>query len=232
MNTQHTTHIFTDGASRGNPGPGGWGAIIEHGGRVVERGGREEKTTNNRMELTAVLEALIALGDSQDVVHIYSDSSYVINGSTKWVHGWVNNNWQTKEGKDVLNRDIWERLASKLQNYTIEWHNVAGHSGIPGNERADVIATAYADGKDIDLFAGERSAYSVDIDKRDVDPNLAKKKAHSGAKAFSYVSLVDGEVRVHKTWVECKARVDGKKARFRKVLSKEEELALVAEWSK
>lgn len=226
------TIIFTDGSSRGNPGPGGWGAIIWHGDRVIETGGREESTTNNRMELTAVIEALKMIGKIDGSVHVYSDSSYVINGSTKWINGWVQNEWKTKEEKDVLNRDLWEVMLNKVKEYDIVWHNVAGHSGIPGNERADQIATSFADMSDTGLFVGDKETYTVDLEKREGDEILKKKKAHSGAKAFSYVSLVDGEVQVHKTWLECKARVDGKKAKFRKVLSKAEEDALVAEWSK
>ena len=135
--------IFTDGASKGNPGPGGWGAIVANGARVYELGGGETNTTNNRMELKAVLEALkkVATLPAQGI-DMYVDSKYVIQGATEWGSGWRRNGWITSTKKSVLNRDLWEPLLDVIDAVSgkISWHNVGGHIGIPGNERVDEIA--------------------------------------------------------------------------------------------
>ncbi len=126
------TVIFTDGSARGNPGPGGWGAIILTPDIAVEMGGRENHTTNNRMELLAVISALEHVEARE--VEVCTDSAYVINGITRWVLGWQKNNWQTSKKEDVLNRDLWERLVEATQHRVIDWKLVKGHSGNPGNE--------------------------------------------------------------------------------------------------
>ena len=102
--------IFTDGASRGNPGPGGWGAIILSGDTTVEIGGRENLTTNNRMELLAVISAILKLPNEKQPIIVYTDSAYVVSGATRWIFGWQKNNWKTTQKEDVLNRDLWGRL--------------------------------------------------------------------------------------------------------------------------
>ena len=140
--------IFTDGASRGTPGPGGWAAVIRTESKVVEIGGREEHTTNNRMELRAAIEALkyLEFGNHYwSLVTIYSDSHYLINGITKWIFDWQKKNWRTRARKAVLNQDLWEELSVLVEKKNIEWKYVAGHSGVESNERADQIATAFAD---------------------------------------------------------------------------------------
>lgn len=230
--------VFTDGSSRGNPGPGGWGAIVTSDSLVHELGGHEAHTTNNRMELKAAHEALVcALDLSPKTIDIYTDSSYVLQGATQWGAGWRRNNWVTATKKPVLNRDLWEPFLSFLDRVSVPivWHNVGGHVGIPGNERADEIATSYADGVPAHLYAGPRLSYTVDVSVVAADTELAAKKSdarsRSNTKAYSYVSEVDGVVQVHASWAECEARVRGKKARFKKALSLQEEQEIVRMFS-
>ncbi|MDE2218402.1 MAG: ribonuclease HI, partial [Patescibacteria group bacterium] len=184
--------IWSDGASRGNPGQGGWGVIIVSSEKeVVELGGGEEHTTNNRMELTGAISALSFVSKNNfttaEKILIHTDSSYVINGITKWVYGWRKNNWQTSQKEDVVNRDLWEELFSLVAGKKIEWKYVAGHSGTPGNERCDEIATSFADGNIPSLYRGSLSDYPVSLfDLSDVSPvgNKNKKnKSRSKAKA-------------------------------------------------
>ena len=157
--------IFSDGSSRGNPGPGGWGAIVASGGKVTELGGRENHTTNNRMELRGAIDALSSLGSpvSKSEIILNTDSSYVINGITKWVYGWQKNGWKSSQKEDVVNRDLWEQLIEVSRGLKIKWNYVGGHIGVPGNERCDEIATSFADNADIKLFKGRVSDYEVDL---------------------------------------------------------------------
>ncbi|MDO8510123.1 MAG: ribonuclease HI [bacterium] len=223
--------VFTDGAAKGNPGPGGWAAILAEGDTVTELGGHEPHTTNNRMELTA---AIMALENSKAAAPaLFTDSSYLINGITKWVPSWQRRGWQTIKKENVLNRDLWEALAVLTAKKNISWHYVGGHVGVPGNERTDAIATAFADGKHTRLFKGTRRDYPVNLTKLAGIEASENKKNHSRAKAYSYVSLVNGEIRRHDTWASCEAAVRGKpNARFRKVTSAREESALIADWKK
>ena len=131
--------IYTDGACRGNPGPGGWGAVLYRDGGVNELSGAESNTTNNRMELTAPVEALSALPDSSHVA-LYTDSQYVKNGITVWISNWKRNGWKTSNGKQVKNQDLWQALDQSTQRHVVEWYWVKGHSGEAGNERADELA--------------------------------------------------------------------------------------------
>ena len=131
--------IYTDGACRGNPGPGGWGALMIFGNHEKERFGGEKETTNNRMELTATIEALKALTRNCEV-NLYTDSTYVKNGVQQWMEKWKINNWKTANRKPVKNRDLWERLDELTTRHKISWHWVKGHSGDIGNERADELA--------------------------------------------------------------------------------------------
>ncbi|MES1253980.1 MAG: ribonuclease HI, partial [Acidobacteriota bacterium] len=143
----HPIIVFTDGAAKGNPGPGGWGVVIvSPAGHVVELGGGAGLTTNNKMELTGAIEALQRLNGTMGAVAIYTDSTYVIQGISKWIWGWRRRGWKTADGGDVQNRELWERLAREVDARganTIAWHYVRGHSGIPGNERVDEIANAF-----------------------------------------------------------------------------------------
>ena len=131
--------IYTDGACRGNPGPGGWGAFLCRDGKTTELSGSESRTTNNRMELTAPVKALDALPESS-YVSLYTDSQYVKNGITVWISNWKKNGWKTSNGKQVRNRDLWQALEQSSQRHVVEWHWVKGHSGDAGNERADELA--------------------------------------------------------------------------------------------
>jgi ribonuclease HI len=226
-------NIFTDGSSLGNPGPGGWGAIVVLGDNIKELGGGEKHTTNNRMELSATIGALKFVSNGNIILH--TDSSYVINGITKWVWGWKKNNWITSTKTEVINRDLWEELSDLVAGKKIEWKYVGGHIGVAGNERADTIAVSFAEGKPVQLFDGKFSEYEVK-NILDISHDIAQKKdrgaskAHSKAKAFSYVSLVDGKIMTHQTWAECEARVKGKAAKFKKALSKTDEETIIRKW--
>ena len=132
--------IYSDGACRGNPGPGGWGAILRMGHHEKELSGSEAETTNNRMELTAVIRALTALKEPCEV-HLHTDSRYVIDGITGWIFGWQKNGWKTAAKKPVLNADLWQDLLAATRRHKIEWIWVKGHDGHPENERADQLAS-------------------------------------------------------------------------------------------
>ena len=138
--------IFTDGACRGNPGPGGWGALLRTGGKERELSGGEDLTTNNRMELTAAIRALEAL-TKPCRVKLHTDSQYVRDGITKWIHGWRRNGWRTADRKPVKNAELWQELLDAAERHRIEWHWVRGHSGHPENDRVDALACAEADAR-------------------------------------------------------------------------------------
>jgi len=131
--------IWTDGACSGNPGPGGWGAVLIAGEHEKDLKGGEADTTNNRMELTAAIEALDAL-KRPSVVDLHTDSQYVKGGITGWIHGWKRNGWKTADKKPVKNVDLWQRLDTALQRHKVTWHWVKGHAGNEANERADQLA--------------------------------------------------------------------------------------------
>ena len=131
--------IWTDGACKGNPGPGGWGALLRYGDREKELFGGERLTTNNRMELMAVIEALSSLKRRCDVI-VHTDSQYVQLGITEWIGNWIRRDWRTADKKPVKNADLWQRLHSVAAGHDVHWHWVKGHAGIDGNERADELA--------------------------------------------------------------------------------------------
>lgn len=131
--------IYTDGACSGNPGPGGWGALMKRGGTCEELSGYEHLTTNNRMELSGALEALKVLANPCEV-HVYTDSRYLQDGMRTWIHNWKANGWQTKDRKPVKNQDLWQELDRLTHVHTITWHWLRGHAGHPENERADFLA--------------------------------------------------------------------------------------------
>src|SRR3989344_5132969 len=222
--------IFTDGASKGNPGPGGYGAVILNGNMVSELGGREERTTNNRMELHAATEAFSYLNSAglhatRYTLRVYSDSSYLIGGITKWVSAWKQNGWKTKQKEDVLNRDLWEKLDELATNLKIEGHKVAGRADPPGNARADEIASAFGEGIIPELYSGPRSGYQINLSR------IGLQTGSRSGKVYSYISLVDGVVMTHKTWDACKRRVEGKSGvRYRKALTAQEETEIMREF--
>jgi ribonuclease HI len=135
---------FTDGACKGNPGPGGWGVLLRMGAHEKELSGGEPLTTNNRMELTAAIEGLNAL-TRPCTVKLSTDSRYVMDGLTKWVHGWQRNGWRTADKKPVKNAELWQALIAAAARHQVEWKWVKGHAGHPDNERADRLASAAAD---------------------------------------------------------------------------------------
>ncbi|MBI36766.1 MAG: ribonuclease HI [Alphaproteobacteria bacterium] len=139
MNDLPKVDIFTDGACSGNPGPGGWGAILRYKSHECELMNAELKTTNNRMELTAAIEAFESL-KIPSFANVYTDSVYLRDGITKWIHKWKENGWRTAAKKPVKNVDLWKRLDTAIAHHKVEWHWVKGHAGHPDNERADTLA--------------------------------------------------------------------------------------------
>ncbi|MDO9478761.1 MAG: ribonuclease HI [Pseudohongiella sp.] len=139
MLSEHV-EIYTDGACKGNPGKGGWGALLTYKGVVKELYGGEMQTTNNRMELTAVIRALEALKRPGLQIHVYSDSRYVLSGIEEWLPAWKARSWKTSSRKPVLNQDLWQQLDQLNQQHQVVWHWVKGHSGNAGNEKADELA--------------------------------------------------------------------------------------------
>jgi ribonuclease HI len=142
--------IYTDGACRGNPGPGGWGAVLRYGNNEKLLYGGESETTNNRMELTAVIRALECLKHNKRRVRITTDSKYVLQGITEWIQGWKAKGWRTASKKPVMNADLWQALDALVQQFDIDWHWVKGHSGHPENELADELANRGID--ELDSF--------------------------------------------------------------------------------
>lgn len=131
--------IYTDGACRGNPGPGGWGALIKFDSVEKEIYGGQANTTNNQMELAAAIEGLATLKESCSV-ELFTDSKYVMDGITKWIQNWKKNNWRTAAKKDVKNKELWQKLDQLISQHQVQWHWVKGHSGDVGNEAADLLA--------------------------------------------------------------------------------------------
>ena len=132
-------HIYTDGACKGNPGPGGWGAILNYNGNIKEINGYSPDTTNNIMEITAVIKAISSLNRPCTII-ITTDSTYVKNGITKWIHAWKNKNWKTANKKSVKNKKLWQELDKAIKEHDVTWKWVKGHSGHPQNEKADELA--------------------------------------------------------------------------------------------
>jgi ribonuclease HI len=143
--TDKGVEVYADGACKGNPGPGGWGALLVAGGKETELHGGEPATTNNRMELTAVIRALDSL-PAGSRVRLYTDSQYVQLGITEWIHAWKRRGWKTADKKPVKNEDLWKLLDVAARRHKVEWHWVKGHAGHPGNERADALANKGVDG--------------------------------------------------------------------------------------
>ena len=139
MVTETLINIYADGGCRGNPGPGGWGVLMQIGENSKELWGGEANTTNNRMELTAVIRALEAL-KRPTAAHIHTDSQYVQKGISQWIHNWKRNGWRTADKKPVKNAELWQRLDELAQTHELKWLWVKGHAGHPGNERADALA--------------------------------------------------------------------------------------------
>ena len=137
--------VYTDGACKGNPGPGGWGVYIQSNVDEKELYGGSPETTNNQMEMQAALEALKYLKDEDEVIELYTDSNYLRQGITEWIHKWKKNNWKTAAKKPVANRDLWIEISDLNEKMTVQWNWVKGHAGDPGNERADELANIGAE---------------------------------------------------------------------------------------
>jgi len=221
---------FTDGACSGNPGPGGWGAIVaDLNADVVELGGGELATTNNRMEIMAALaavEKILSMRLANDaVVKICADSKYTIDGITKWISGWKRRDWRNLEGDEVKNRDLWERLdrvfLALSKKVRCEWIYVPAHSGVEANERCDTIAVAFSKNEPLNLYKGETSNYKVDLSI----PEKGEKKDPY------YLSYINGKIYRDLTWPACQARVQGARgAKYKKCRSSREEQELFKLW--
>lgn len=229
--------LFTDGAAKGNPGPGGWGAIVVMPeGRVVELGGGSPHTTNNKMELGGAIAALRHVADRAEPVVIYTDSTYLIQGITQWVWGWLKRGWKTAQGGDVLNRDLWEELSALTgarARGSIDWRWVRGHVGTPGNERCDEIAVAFAAQRPVALYDGPLAAYDRPIHQVPGGTEVPRRSSPTTPKAaaYSYLSVVGGVPMRHTTWADCERRVKGQSgARFKKTASPADETAVLRGW--
>lgn len=231
------TKVFSDGGCIGNPGPGGWAAIVFREGRYREFGGGETHTTNNRMEMTGAIEGLTRVGEGERV-RVITDSRYLIDGASKWIRGWKKRGWKKADGDEVLNRDLWEAIDELSRTRKVSWTHVKGHAGHPENERCDKIANGFARGEAVELKSGDGEWIFKDA-KPSQKPRAAKAKPQPqlefepGEKYPSpiYLSVVDGDVREHATWTECEARIKGiKGSRCKKVSSKGEHIATLASW--
>jgi len=233
--------VFTDGASKGNPGPGGWGVVVvTPDAHVTELGGGAALTTNNKMELTGAIRALTHLQRTPGPLAVHTDSTYVIQGIEQWVHNWRRRGWKTATGSDVLNRDLWETLsdlAAARGPRAIAWHYVRGHVGIPGNERVDTIADAFATQAPVTLYDGPLLGYGIPILDLPDDTSVPKRSPSSPrssgikAAAYAYLSVVDGVPMRHTTWAECEQRVKGRSgARFKKATSAADQAEILRSW--
>jgi len=189
------------------------------------------------MELTGPIEALSYLRSVPGRVAIYTDSTYVIRGIQEWIPNWKRRGWRTLDGKDVVNRELWERLWDLVQDRRnpVEWHYVRGHTGIPGNERVDEIATTFALRDNPGLYEGPLTDYGLNILDIPSDTGLPRSTGSSASnknkKAFSYLSVVDGVPMRHSNWAECEQRVKGRSAaRFKKAMSAQDEIEILKSW--
>ena len=221
-----TVRVYTDGACKGNPGPGGFGVRVRYpDGRVKEFGGREAHTTNNRMELRAVIEGLERTRDEARVL-VVTDSEYVRRGITEWVEGWKARDWTRKDGKPVSNRDLWMAL-DRLLRPGVSFIYTAGHAGDPDNERCDRIASAFARGVSMQLEDGIDETPLRAPARR--PPGKGKRARRKGPGI--YLSYVDGNLRKHATWEACERVVKGVSgARFKKCCSEEEVEETLRTW--
>lgn len=239
--------IYTDGACSGNPGPGGYGSIITDFKTVTELGEFYPQTTNNRMEMQAVISALqFCLDRYQSLasIQIYTDSVYVIRGSTQWLFGWKKRGWKTADGGDVTNQDLWQVMdrllfqISKTFSVKIKWSFIRGHKGIHGNERCDEIGVALSKRQSIELYSGSVTNYLFDISQLPTEEALPEMKS-AGSSSTSekkqtwYLSLINNQVAKYTTWKDCEAAVKGRPGvKFKKVTSTAEEAELLKAWGK
>lgn len=217
--------VFSDGGCIGNPGPGGWAAIVFAGGTYRELGGGEKETTNNRMELTAAIKGIEAAPTGP--VKVVTDSRYLVDGATKWIYGWKKKGWIKSDGGGVLNRDLWEMIDRAISVRKITWEHVYGHSGHPENERCDFIANTFARGGAPELKTGDGSW----IFASPKAPPAGTGEPDEKYPKPLYLSVVDGDISEHATWPECEARIKGRKgARCKKVASRREHVLAIEAW--
>ena len=233
--------IFSDGASKKNPGAGGWGAIVADlsAETVRELGAAVPIASNNQMEMMGVIQALKEIASESGTVKVYTDSKYLIKGITEWISSWKKNNWTTSSGTPVKNQAYWHELDSLISSRQEGEHSIAfqytpGHKGIPGNERVDTIASDFANRLTPTLYTGNLANYQISLK---VDPSLLSQdksrspKKKSNQKAFSYLSLINNQLQIHRTWAECEARVRGVSgARYKKALSADDEIKIRNQW--
>ncbi len=237
-NNSQSIILYTDGASRGNPGPGGWGAILIGSDTVVELAGAQNPATNNQMELQAVIEGLAYARThySDAIIELHADSRYVLNGIEKWLDGWVRKGWVTMAKKPVENRKQWETLLELRDHFgkKLKLNKVDGHSGHLYNDRCDELAVAAALEREHILFTGTVDDYATQLmnNPPSSEKKPASKSSSNKGAAYSYVSMVDGIVHADKDWATCEKRVKGKKgAKYKKVFSKSEETELMQDYT-
>jgi ribonuclease HI len=239
MLDKYTHIIFSDGAALGNPGPGGWGTVVLLSKKIIiELGGGEKHTTNNRMEIMALLQGLRRIEGEHGDVLCCTDSQYVINAVTKWIHGWKKNGWMTSAKQPTLHRELFEEIDERILAHkkygSIHFKYVPGHVGVAGNERCDSIATAFARKEEPELFNGKLADYAIDILNVGIDATAQEKRQSTKKRtgpAYSYLSLVDGKAQKHATWAECEARVKGKSGvKYKKAMSANEEREILHSW--
>jgi len=233
--------IYTDGACSGNPGPGGWAHLSRKGDEVWAAAGCDAKTTNNRMEMMAAIEALNAVHERKlhkSQILVFTDSSYVLKGIEEWIFGWIKRDWKKADNTDVVNRDLWEQLLEATEGLKIKWILVPGHSNIPGNEFVDEWSVEAS--QNLKPREGswklaefpERAAFDTMPEARVSKKSSTSSSKSSGpkGKAF-YISLVKGQLIRHATWPECEARVKGTAgARYKKVTSENEFNEVIKSW--
>lgn len=232
--------IYSDGACSGNPGPGGWGSIVIDQNQVVELGGADYSTTNNRMEMTATLEALkycLRQKTKAKQILIFTDSVYVIRGITQWIFGWKKRGWKNAENAEVSNQDIWIDFdqvvrAIKSEKIELKWNFIKGHTGVPGNERCDEIAVAFSKNTPIRLYSGAGENYIFNPAELPTPLPLPEMRNHKTdeKKTAWYLSYINGVLTRHETWKECEAVVKGRPAKFKKVTSQAEEDEVKKSW--
>lgn len=231
-----TACLYTDGACSGNPGPGGWGYVLGdfQNRKVFESGGPENSTTNNRMEMTAVIEGLKkAQSKKIKSILVLSDSTYVIRGFTQWKFGWKKRGWLTAEGQPVSNKDLWQKLDLAAENMKISWRYVRGHQGTVGNERVDEIAVAFSKMDPPYLYDHcDFSEYIFDVTQLPQGEELPDMTKKNGPKKpVFYVSYVNGVLVRHQEWASCERTVKGQpKALYKKVSSEEELNEVLKKW--
>ncbi len=230
--------LYTDGACSGNPGPGGWGYVYVdfQSKKIFEGAGCDSATTNNRMEMTAVIEGLKeARSHQKKEILILTDSTYVIRGFTQWRFGWRKRNWTTAEGQPVSNRELWEEMEKVAAGIKIEWRYVRGHQGTPGNERVDQMAVAFSQNESLFMYDGvsfDQYVFDVTlIPQGEPLPDMKGSSSSKDKKPVFYVSYVNGVLTRHQDWPSCERTVKGQpKALYKKVSSEVELSEVLKKW--